>query len=380
MAFGLAKPRLSPIGLDFGADTLKLLQLEHADGTTNLIAAASESVPEAARQDRSSRLTFLNETLPRLLKAAPFKGRRVALGMPAFETLVLNFAVPCGESDDPTPQSNVYLQTEMNLDPARLVSRHMSLSSCSLNNKAHKRMLCMAAARESVMGYLQVAESQKLEISGIHPEPIAITRAMSHSPIWSDPSATVAVIDLGALTTKIALVREGQMVLARSAVVGMEMAVDVLSRSERSDASTVRERIRTGQASDMWSLTQTEAEGGVALLDPEAETPSAASSGSNRMESIDDMVEMLVDEIAMTRRYQRRLAPDHPVAGLVFVGGGAMALELCTAIAQRVELPAKLGHPMQGMWRRSASHAPDPQTPQPAWTVCTGLCLMDGPE
>jgi len=61
MAFGINKSRLSPIAIDFGVDTLKLLQISTTDDTTQLIGAASVVIPESARKDSVARYTFLGD-------------------------------------------------------------------------------------------------------------------------------------------------------------------------------------------------------------------------------------------------------------------------------------------------------------------------------
>ena len=65
MAWGLSKTRYSPIAIDFGADTLKLLQVIPTD-PPQMVAAAAVQIPEEARKDPSLRHTFLTESLRKL--------------------------------------------------------------------------------------------------------------------------------------------------------------------------------------------------------------------------------------------------------------------------------------------------------------------------
>ena len=50
MAFGFTKTKFSPIAIDFGSDSLKLLQIIPTD-PPQLVAAASSTIPEHARTD-----------------------------------------------------------------------------------------------------------------------------------------------------------------------------------------------------------------------------------------------------------------------------------------------------------------------------------------
>ncbi|MEP0763504.1 MAG: hypothetical protein HRF48_12290, partial [Chloroflexota bacterium] len=75
MALGFSKTRYSPIAIDFGADSLKLLQVIPGD-PPQMVAAASAAVPPQARTDPEARYAFLGQALRDLLKSQPFKGRR----------------------------------------------------------------------------------------------------------------------------------------------------------------------------------------------------------------------------------------------------------------------------------------------------------------
>ena len=57
MAFSWSNPRVSPIAVDFGLDSIKLLQLCPGDVPT-LMAAAHMTVPPEVRNDHSQRLAF----------------------------------------------------------------------------------------------------------------------------------------------------------------------------------------------------------------------------------------------------------------------------------------------------------------------------------
>ncbi|MEL7087798.1 MAG: hypothetical protein AAGL98_05050, partial [Planctomycetota bacterium] len=67
MAFGKPKSRVSPIGIDFGADSIKLLQVVPGD-PPELVALGSATVPEEARSDLTARQAFLEDALPSLLR------------------------------------------------------------------------------------------------------------------------------------------------------------------------------------------------------------------------------------------------------------------------------------------------------------------------
>src|SRR5687768_802543 len=84
MAFAWTKSRYSPIAVDFGADSLKLLQIIPSD-PPQIVTAASAEVPEQARLDPTARHAFFAESLKTLLKTQPFKGNKAICSLPAYQ-------------------------------------------------------------------------------------------------------------------------------------------------------------------------------------------------------------------------------------------------------------------------------------------------------
>ena len=125
-----SRPRLSPIALDFGGDSVKLLQVAHVrdQSVPRLHAAAAAVMPESARLEPLAREAFIASSLRDLLKTGGFKGRRVVCSLPASQTLIQHIQLPVappvedgesGEASDAdlTAQASLQLQQRLNLDP-----------------------------------------------------------------------------------------------------------------------------------------------------------------------------------------------------------------------------------------------------------------------
>ncbi len=70
-------PKPSPIGVDFGTDSLRLAQV-HFDGTDHqLLAAASAPAPPSIRNDFAARMEFFTNTTRDLLRRGNLKGGRL---------------------------------------------------------------------------------------------------------------------------------------------------------------------------------------------------------------------------------------------------------------------------------------------------------------
>ena len=90
-------PKSNPIGVDFGSDCLRLIQVQRGgeDGREfKLIAAASADVPAHVRHDPNARLNFFIETMKDLLSQGDFRGRQCVLGLPAASMFISTCACP----------------------------------------------------------------------------------------------------------------------------------------------------------------------------------------------------------------------------------------------------------------------------------------------
>src|SRR5438876_11667602 len=82
-------PKVSPIGIDFGTDCLRLAQVAPFEKEHKLIAAASADVPAHVRNNASARLQFFVETTRDLLAQGNFRSREAILAMKAASVFIL---------------------------------------------------------------------------------------------------------------------------------------------------------------------------------------------------------------------------------------------------------------------------------------------------
>src|SRR5258706_16426407 len=84
----------SPIGVDFGSDCLRMVQVQVADGEPRIIAAASADVPSHVRNAPAARASFFAETARDLLVQGKFKGRQAVLALPAAQMYIQHLRIP----------------------------------------------------------------------------------------------------------------------------------------------------------------------------------------------------------------------------------------------------------------------------------------------
>ena len=360
MAFGISnKGRTSPIAIDFGADALKMLQIVPGP-TPQLIAAGTAVIPDHARKDFGARLEFLEESVKALLKSQPFRGRRAMCAIPGFQTLIHNFML--GRCDPEDINALVDLQLEQLADvvqePARMVTRNFHALDHFRGGTPRSDVVTLSAKRDVVMQYLQLAGRCKLEVVGMHPEPLCLLRGFGSLQNPQDDDQTVCLVDLGSATTKVLIAHGEKLLLAKTIhAAGEHWNRRFAARQKLEFNEARKQRVR--------SIHNESTGGGTAL----AEAPPA----SKRCEIADT----LVDELRLCLRHHNGRHPEQPIERVVFFGGEARRDELCRQLAGAMGVAGQLGDPFEMVFaagNEAESAGIDLKTPQPGWAVAMGLC------
>ena len=372
MAFGKPKSRVSPIGIDFGADSIKLLQIVPGD-PPELVALGSTTLPDEARTDLTARQAFLEDALPSLLRRHGFKNRRVMLSTPAFQTLVHNLLIGRGEPKEIDGMVDLALRERLGVEPSRMVIRNYPGAEVFRDGSPRQEVITFAAGRDIVMRYVELANRLKLEVVGMHCEADCVLKAFSHlhaGRAAEDRERPVAFMDLGAATSKIIVARGGRMLLAKTVHAGGDQWTRKLAAEQNMDFAEAR-LARVAEASGGGD----EAGSGTATL-----TPASPAAGGEQAGLDCETTECLIDELRMTFRHYDQRYPDEPIEKLVFIGGEANRVTTCQQLARSVHVPAQLGDPFARLSRTNAGSGPmgvDLSQPQPGWAVALGLCLNE---
>jgi type IV pilus assembly protein PilM len=433
MFLGWSKTRLSPIGVDFGTDSIKALQVMLAD-PPRLVAAAMAEVPDSARGDAASRELFYAEALRTMLAAHPFKGRRAILSLPATATLVQHIQVPVNEAAGLREQIDAHLRERMNVDPARMVIRWFDLGTFTREGMAKTEVLCLAAGRDAVMRHIEAARAGGLDVVGMHAEAPVILKAFTHFYRRADDAQrTTCFIDIGAATTKVVIGHGQTMVFAktihaagdqftrqRAALAGMTFAQarrarigDVGSAAPLAASAAVPAgagvagQVAMGAAARrgpngppenrMWlpgitdrGATAAAAPGpdrGAAPIEPPSTSqvgermcvhPALGLAPASEVES-GETLDCLIDELRMCIRYHQTMYPGRAIEKLVFLGHEALHVGTCQAVARQLRIGAQLGDPLARLSRQGTASQPgvDLRQTQPGWAVPLGLCFCE---
>lgn len=217
---GFLKSNTAPIAIDFGYHEVKLLQLAPGD-LGELIAAAVISIPAEVRSDPTGRAEFISQRLPRLIHDGQFRGRVAVCSIPAWQTFVEHMQVSKSDSDDMSELLKAQLQSVVACDPANVVVRYVEVRPVMQQGQSLTEVICFAIGRDVVMAQVDLLTKCKLEVAGLHAEPVAILRAFDRLYRRDgDENTTTLYVDVGAGCTKVMVAHGTELKFTKTIQVG----------------------------------------------------------------------------------------------------------------------------------------------------------------
>ena len=415
MGLSMLPTQLSPIAVDVGTSSIKVLQVTLGDRPA-LHAVAELDIPDPIRPDMEKRHLFLQNELPGVFKAHGFRGRRVVCSPLASQVVVQPVQVDRSTPDEQQALATAQLESQLERMPGSLVVRSNPIAESARDGRAATEMLCWAMAREDAMRYVDLFKSCKCKLVGLHPQVRSIIGAFDHLNRRSaDSAVSTMYVDLGWGGMKIAIAHGTEMVFAKQVQIGGRQLDGLISERSGTDMFTARMRRISESRQDETAPTSTARErvsppvDGLAMLRAglsrdgfEGEIPepirestavatdrrsgvqpaelSAGISPSDRTmisAGVDcsELLESMADELSLCMRYHSAVFNGRRVDRLIFLGGESRSTDLCRGLARSLNISAQLGDPMARYASGpNDSMLPEPGHVSPAWAVACGLC------
>ncbi|MHC5027037.1 MAG: pilus assembly protein PilM [Planctomycetota bacterium] len=409
MGFSMFSASASPIAIDFGSSSLKILQVSGEDHPV-ITAAGAVEVPYEVRSDPALLLDFHRRALPGLLKSANVKGKRAVCAVPSLQTHIQHMQLNGYEKDDVAESVKLQLQAQTGCSPRGVVVRPVPVTEITRSGQNMLEVICFAVTREKVMRYVQVLKACKLVPVGVHTETLAMVRSFEHlNRRADDDEISTLYADFGWSGTRVAIAHGKDIKFARYVPFGGRQFDESIGANLNCDLATAREHRlavdslppKADNVADSSRAVPNDAavlESAMIAADSKQQTPSPATTTERRsgqlpgelarqitpydtpakMVDVDlsQTLDTYADELSMGLRYHQALFPERQINRVVFLGGEARQSWLCQRVTQTMGLTAQMGDPLARMKRSSGLQTPglDLDAPQPGWAVPCGLC------
>jgi len=413
MGFSMFSASVSPIAVDFGTASVKLLQVSR-DESPEIIAAADIPIPESVRNDSNRLIEFYVSEIPKAIQAGRFRGRKVITAVPSSQSLIQHMQVGVADNVSIDDAVKAQLQMQMGCMPNSIVVRTIPVADVYRGGQPRKETICFAISKDIVMRYVSLLNRCKLDVVGVQTELLAMTRAFQHLfRREADEKLTTMYIDLGWSGTRVGITHGQNVAFARYVQVGGKHFDTLIAKALRCELMTAQSHRLALSGSIPGSDTtrsreQTNTPGGVlasamAAADADAEreeehmmtaiasdrrsseppiefatelTPRSIETTQGKLD-LGELLETVSDELSACVRYHRALFSGRSVDRVIFVGGEARQLWMCQHVAKELGLPSRLGDPLARLQVSSKLSGTGLalDEPQPGWSVTYGLCL-----
>jgi len=213
------------VGIDIGSKTIKIVELEKESKGFRLLASGAVGyqgiLPSESKDDKE--LVPLSDVIRKLHKEAHIRGKEVSIALP--EPLVFTRTIKFPLLTDQEIDSAVKWEAEqyIPIPSSEAIIEHQIIER-SETAIGGVTVLLVASPRSLVEKYIKLLQGAGLTTVGVETEALALSRALSPD------TGTYLLLDFGASSTDIAIVKDGMVRFSRSIPTAGEAFTRALSQ------------------------------------------------------------------------------------------------------------------------------------------------------
>lgn len=338
-------------GLDIGSTTIKVVELEKVNDRFKLLAAGMiPAPPKGLASEATVDQQAVAENLKKLLADCKITIKFVNTALPESQIFTRVLQMP--------PLSDNELASAISWEAEQAIP--LPLSEVSLDFQVLERppkkaapgekmdVLLVAAPRVLIDKYLKVLEMAGLTPLSLETEVIAIARALGSQ----DPNIpTTLIINIGALTTDLTVVRQGVISFTRSISTGGRALARAVASSLGIEERVAEEYKKT------YGLEEGQLEGKI-------------------LEAIKPIFEVVTSEIQRAISFYLEKHREDPIKRVVVSGGTAKLPGLALHLAETLGLEVQAADPWQNV-EKDEKLLPELLENGPIFATAAGLAMKE---
>lgn len=341
--------RKSPIGVDVGGRSVKLLQL--SPDRSSLLEAVRWDLPQDGPSEERPWGVRLGEALKQAREGRRFRGRDAVVCLGAGQLFVQNLRVEkaVGAELDQAVRQEAAGRIPFPIDEADL--RYVEAADVRQGDLLRREVIALACHRPVLAELLGAVEAAGLRPVAVDVEPLALLRCYaSQFRRDEDQDQRAIFVHVGASNTAVIIAQGGDPLFVKYIDLGGRHLDEALARHLQMPLD------------EAWALRRHNGDRRADQQDPEVARSIA--------DALRPVIERLGNEISLCVRYHSVTFRGQPLARLV-LGGGEAAPTLVDQLAGRLNLKCELGDPLRAFEPTRATG----RTSQ--WDVAAGLALRE---
>lgn len=245
----------SVLGINIGADTMKAVELTAKNGSCTVTGVAiAPTPPDSIANGVVMSVNVLADAVKELI--APFKTKKVVTSVAGTgEVIVRVIEVPTMTDAELQENMTTDLDRYIPFPPSEVQWDAAAMRDLPMDpNATNMDVLLVAARHELIDLHLQLLAAVKVDPKAIDVEPLAAARALSgplsENSTHVDYNDVVAVLDIGASSTEISILRGDELVFTRTVpVAGNTMTQALMDKLNLPHMDAERLKREKGDAS-----------------------------------------------------------------------------------------------------------------------------------
>ncbi|MFW6154799.1 MAG: pilus assembly protein PilM [Planctomycetota bacterium] len=347
-----------PIGLDIGADVVRLLQVDALGGAVSATAAAFRTLPPAAIGDPPVRREHVVTAIRDMLASGAFRGRRVVTCLGDGTLRVKQARLP--RLNDAERDSAILWEASerFDFDVKPELLHHLVAGDVRSANEIQQEVILLGAAEDTVEAHVAMLSQVGLYPVAVDAEPICAFRAFERFLRRDCDTEVVSVlVDIRGANTWVLFARGRRIGFIKSVDVGTHHFTQAIAKQlnlEYTEAVEVRRHQGTLSMSE----------------NPEQIRQAVRDALRPVAEELAREINLCLRYCAVTFRGSR---PDR----VTLVGEAAADAHVRELICESINLDCETGRPFKGIDSSQVALGSDQRGPLCEWSVATGLALRE---
>jgi type IV pilus assembly protein PilM len=357
------------VGIDLEQSSIAGAQVKGAGGGYSLTHVSVRALPEGlVFEGEVVDVDALAAELKSFWKESGFAGKRFSLGIANQKIVVRTMEFPIIDAKELRAAIEFQAQESIPIPLDDAILDFQVLTTVpSEDGAGRQRVLIVAAQRDMIARFIEVAKKAGLTVDGIDLQAFALMRSVAPPVAFVDQGApqdadAAALVNIGSGITNLVVAVNGMPQFTRVINIGYSGLVQALVDNRglsRGEADALRIMLGLSGADS-------------AVGDYEASTVAEVR------EVLDVACEAFADEIRRSIDYYHSQEHEGQIGTLLLSGEGALTRNICGYLGQALHLAVQLGNPLQYVVEnKSAIPQPELEAMSPRLAIALGLALED---
>lgn len=351
------KTKISPIGLDVGCNSVKMLQLESSEDKTTVIAADEAQLGPESWEDEEAARSATVAAIREILSRGRFQKRDVVSCLPSSKLIIRSLRLDTFDDEEIEKTIKSGIVERFGLKPETHEIRFISAGNIRQGDEIKNEIILFAIDKESLKKHIEMVEEAGVTPVAIDTVPCALFRGMQRSGRrTADQEKANVFVDVGSSHTTVIIGKGGEMIFAKQ----IDIAGEQINRQ-------IASRLGIGLEETMHLRSKLRDKSQAGEIEP--------AMLQIVVDSMNSVMDELAKEISLCFRYYAVTFRGQRPGQIVFAGGEAYEQTLIDALKRHLGVEIEVTEPLRGFDLSKVEFPADKRKMLCEWAVVTGLCL-----